>query len=266
LIRPFRGGAAILATTGVLVACGGSDRPTIPQSGPTAETAFGLARPYGRGSTAVWVLTPKKGRVRSVVVFIHGWTANTPFLWHQAWFDHLLQDGSAVVFPVYQVTGGDEEFVTSPYDLRDGLRAGFTVLGKPDLPVVVAGYSVGGALAFYYEADAGEWSVPRPRAVYSIFPSDPILIDPGLVHLAAPPAVPTLVLVGDKDSTVGRIGADTFWTWLSPVPRELKRYRLLHSDPNGLWFDHESVPSSQFNLGMRRVFWEPLDELVAEVR
>jgi acetyl esterase/lipase len=266
LSHPFRAAAAILAAAGVLVACGSPDRTTIRQSGPTTETEFGIARPYGQGSAAVWVLTPKRGKVRSVVVYVHGWTATSPFLWHQAWFDHLLQGGSAVVFPVYQLTGGDEELVTSPYDLRDGLRTGFRVLGKRDLPVVVAGFSVGGALAFYYGADAGEWNVPRPRAVYSIFPSDPILIDPGLVHLSDPPAVPTLVLVGDKDTTVGRIGADTFWKWLGPVAPELKTFRRLHSDPDGLWFDHESLPTSEFNVTMRRVFWRPLDDLVAQVR
>lgn len=250
---------------GLLVACGSREAPTVHQSGPTTATENGIARPYGLGQAAVWVLKPKHGKVRSVVVYIHGWTATSPFLWHQAWFDHLLQRGSAVVFPVYQVTGGEEEFVTAPYYLRDALTTGFRALGNSDLPVVVAGFSVGGALAFYYAAGAGEWNLPRPRAVYSIFPSDPLLIDPGLGTLAPPPAIPSLLLVGDKDTTVGRVGADTFWKWLAPLPRSLKTYRLLHSDPNGLWFDHESVPTTEFNPDMRRVFWRPLDELLARV-
>jgi pimeloyl-ACP methyl ester carboxylesterase len=266
LIHPGLGAAAILSAAELLVACGSSDRPKVPQNGPTVKTEFGIARPYGRGTSAVWVLTPKHGKVRSVVVYIHGWTATSPFLWHQAWFDHLLHDGSAVVFPVYQLTGDFDELVTSPYELRNGLRTGFRALGKPDLPVVVAGYSVGGALAFYYGADAGEWNLPRPRAVYSIFPFDPILIDPGLANLATPPAVRTLVLVGDKDTTVGRVGADTFWKWLAPLPRSLKTYRMLHSNPKGLWFDHESLPTSEFDSRMQSVFWGPLDALVSEAR
>jgi acetyl esterase/lipase len=265
LISRVRRPAAILAAAALLVACGGSKAPAVHQSGPTTATEDGIARPYGQGESAVWVLTPKRSKVHSVVVYIHGWTATSPFLWHQAWFDHLLERGSAVVFPVYQVTGGEDEFVTAPYYLRDALTTGFLSLGKSNLPVVVAGFSVGGALAFYYAADAGEWSLPRPRAVYSIFPSDPVLIDPGLVNLAPPPAVPTLLLVGDKDTTVGRIGADTFWKWLAPLRPSLKTYRLLHSDPRGLWFDHESVPTSEFDPRTRRVFWAPLDELVARV-
>jgi hypothetical protein len=77
--------------------------------------------------------------------------------------------------------------------------------------------------------------------------------------------VPTLVLVGDKDTTVGRIGADTFWKWLGPLAPNLKTYRLLHSDPKGLWFDHESVPTSEFDPRAQRVFWAPLDELLTQV-
>jgi hypothetical protein len=32
-----------------------------------------------------------------VVVYLHGWGANLPFEWHQAWFEHLLARGSAVL-------------------------------------------------------------------------------------------------------------------------------------------------------------------------
>jgi acetyl esterase/lipase len=266
LIRGLQVAAATLTVTGALAACGGSDRATIPQSGPTAETEFGVARPYGHGPGQAWVLTPKAGKPRSVVVFMHGWTATSPFEWHQSWLDHLLAGGNAVVFPVYQTSGDEGELVTARIDLRNGLRTAFRALREDDLPVVVVGYSVGAALAFYYAADAAGWGVPRPAAVYGIFPVDPMRMDPGLLHLGPPARVPTLILVGDRDDTVGGIGADTFWKWLDPVPRTLKAYRLLHSDPDGLWFDHESVPASEFSLGLRRVFWRPLDELVAKVR
>jgi hypothetical protein len=257
--------AGVLAAA-LLAGCGGSSRSAVPPSGPSVKTESGIARPYGRGTSAVWVLTPKHGKPTSVVVYIHGWTASEPFLWHQAWFDHVLRDGSAVIFPVYQLTGDEGELIVSQYELRKGLRTGFEALDRPGLPVVVVGYSVGGALAFYYGADAGAWGLPRPRAVYSIFPIDPFTFDPGLATLDSPPAVPTLVLVGDRDTTVGRVGADTFWKWLRPVPRTLKTYRLLHSDPKGLWFDHESLPSSEYLPKMQRVFWTPLDDLLAAVR
>ena len=167
---------------------------------------------------------------------------------------------------MYQTTGAEDEFVTARYDLRTGLRTGFRALGRRDLPVVVAGYSVGGALAFFYAADAAWWGVPRPKAVYSIFPADPLGMDPGLLHLGPPPRVRTVILAGDRDDTVGSWGADTFWKWLRPVPRALRTYRLLRSDPKGLFFNHEAPTGAAFDPAMRKVFWQPLDALVARTR
>jgi len=260
-----RAAAALIAAALVLAGCGGRDAAPLRQTGPTILIESGVARQFGHGTSAVWVLTPRVARPRSVVVFVHGWTATSPFEWHLAWFDHLLRRGSAVVFPVYQWTGDADELVTSPLTLRDGVQAGFRALGRPQVPVVVAGFSVGGALAFYYAADAAGWGVPRAAAVYSIFPIDPISMDPGLARLGPPPRVPTVLLAADQDQVVGRAGADAFWHWLAPIPATLKTYRLLHSDPKGLWFDHDS-PTAVFDPRIRSVFWPPLDRLVADAR
>ena len=127
---------------------------------------------------------------------------------------------------------------------------------------MVAGYSVGGALAFYYAANAGGWGVPRPSAAYSIFPIDPVSMDPGLLHLGPPPRIPSLILVGDRDANVGSAGGTAFRRWLTPVPKRLKTYRLLHSS---LFFDHES-PTDVFDAAIRKVFWSPLDGMIAKAR
>jgi pimeloyl-ACP methyl ester carboxylesterase len=254
--------AFLAAAVVALAACGGTGRPLVPQVGPTVKTDAGIARPYGHGSSEVWVLTPRAVKPRSIVVYIHGFTATSPFDWHQVWLDHLLARGAIVVFPVYQTSGDIGEFVTARLDLRAGLRTAFRVLRERDLPVVVAGYSLGAALAFFYAADARWWGVPAPSAVYSVFPVDPLGMDPGLLHLAPPPRIPALILVGDRDDTVGRLGADAFWKWLRPVPTGLKTYRLLHSDPKGLFFDHESPHGAAYDPALQRVFWRPLDELV----
>ena len=84
-------------------AASGSRQGAAPTpSGPSIPTAAGIARPYGVGARQVWVLTPKRGVVKSVVVYIHGWGANLPFYWHLEWLDHLLARGNAVIFPNYQ--------------------------------------------------------------------------------------------------------------------------------------------------------------------
>ena len=227
------------------------------------KTRAGIAQPFGSGPSQVWVLRPKHGKPGSVVVYIHGWTASSPFEWHVAWMDHLLARGSAVIFPRYQEGSADDPLVSTIFDLQSGLRTGFAALGEPDLPVVVAGFSWGGALAFEYAAKAGRWGLPRPRAVYSVFPGDPRGADP-LFDLPRLRGTRVVILVGDQDDVVGTSGADAFWDWLRPVPASLKSYRVIRSSDD-LLANHEAptVVTSPF---VRKVFWTPLDRLVSEAR
>ena len=235
---------------------------TLP-SGPPVKTAAGVATPYGEGPSQVWVLRPKHGPTRSVVVYVHGWGASSPFEWHVAWMDHLLARGSAVIFPRYQEGSSDDPLVATLFDLQPGLRTGFEALGKPRLPVVVAGFSWGGALAFEYAAKAGRWGLPRPRAVYSIFPADPRGADP-LFDLPRLKGARVVILVGDQDDVVGSSGADAFWQWLHPYPAALKTYRVIRSSDD-LLATHEA-PTVVTSPVVRKVFWTPLDRLVAEAR
>jgi pimeloyl-ACP methyl ester carboxylesterase len=180
------------------------------------------------------------------------------------WLDHLVAGGSAVIFPQYQAGGAGDAFTSTPAALRTGLVAGFGALHRPGLPVVVAGYSVGGALAFEYGAHAAAWKIPRPAALVSIFPADPLQVDPGLLELA-PPRQRTLVLVGDRDEVVGDTGAKAFWRWLAPLPNPLKTYRLLRTTATGPVFMHEALKDLR-DPAVRKAFWAPLDSLVTASR
>lgn len=210
------------------------------------------------------MLTPKRGVPKSVVVYLHGWSANLPFYWHLDWMDHLLERGSAVLFPVYQEGSGDDPLISTPWNLEDGLRAGFRALGRPGLPVVVAGFSVGATLSFFYAANARAWGVPRPKAVFSVFPVDPEAIDPLKPIPPLRGKTRVLILVGDRDATVGREGADILWKWLHSVPKALKEYRVVRTT-SSLVADHEA-PTDVLNPAVRRTFWRPLDALVARAR
>ncbi len=251
---------ALAASTAEGRRLGGAPTP----SGPSVPTEAGTARPYGVGATQVWVLTPHQGAPRNVVVFLHGWGANLPFYWHLKWLDHLLSRGSAVIFPNYQAGSDDDPLISAPWNLEDGLRAGFRALGRPGLPVVAAGFSVGATLSFFYAANARAWGVPRPQAVFSVFPVDPVQIDP----LRLPPPLKArtriLIMVGDRDTTVGRLGADALWRWLRSEPKALKEYRVVRST-SAFLADHEA-PTNPLNPAVRRSFWWPLDTLVAWAR
>jgi acetyl esterase/lipase len=252
-----------LAIVVALGGCGGRGAaPPRPQpTGHAVSIDGGTATPYGRGAARVWVVAPT-GKVESVVVYLHGWGATLPFEWHQAWFEHLLARGSAVLFPEYQ-DGEEDAFVVVPYDLRKGLRLGFRALRENGLPVVAAGFSAGASFAFVYAANAERWSVPAPRAVYSIFPVDPLLIDPSL-DLSTIDDTRVVLLVGDRDDVVGRQGGDAFWSMLRNVPASEKEYRVIRTTDD-LFADHEA-PTVIRDPVVRRTFWVPLDRLVSSAR
>lgn len=249
----------MLAIAIALAGCDRRDEPPPPEpSGDAVAVDGGTATPYGRGAGRVWVLEPRDGTVDSVVVYLHGWNANLPFEWHQAWLEHLLARGSAVLFPEYQ-DGVDDAFVVAPYDLREGLRLGYRALGERDVPVVAAGFSVGASLAFVYAARAERWSVPAPRAVFSVFPVDPVVIDPAL-DISGLDDTRIVLLVGDRDEVVGRGGGDAFWAMLRSVPAGEKEYRVIRTTDD-LLASHEA-PTAVDDPVVRRTFWDPLDRLV----
>ncbi len=261
---PIVATAVVVAAALLFGGCGGIDDEP-PRPAPTGEAipiAGGVATPYGIGAGRVWVLTPADREVKSVVVYLHGWTARLPFEWHLVWMEHLLQRGSAVLFPEYQ-DDVDDAFVVAPYDMHDGLQLGFRALRAHDVPVVAAGFSVGATLAFVYAANADTWRLPAPRAVYGIFPIDPRQIQPDL-DLAGIDPVRVVLRVGDHDDVAGRLGADVLASMLDPAARSLLDYRVVRTTDH-LFADHEA-PTDVGNPVVRATFWKPLDRLVDESR
>lgn len=220
--------------------------------------------PFGKGPDAVWLLAPRK-RPRSVVVFLHGWKVAPPspsYPWvgqFRPWIDHLVDGGSAVLFPAYQ-SGLDAQGPERVASLHSALKRGFTLLAKPVPPVVVVGYSYGASLAFYYAANARAWNIRIPVAVDAIFPAEPI---PGATLPPLPRRIAALIEVGDQDSVAGRAGADAFWSWLARRRGGQRRFVVVHSTP-GFAAVHAAPKST--TPAARRSFWRPLDSLIAAAR
>jgi pimeloyl-ACP methyl ester carboxylesterase len=211
------------------------------------------------------VLRPN-GAIRDVVIFGHGWksappaTKNAWVTQFRPWLDHLVQGGSAVIFPRYQLGAGDSYGVARVRAFRAGVTTGLAALGRPRVPVVAAGYSYGAALALTYAADARTDRLPVPRAVDAIFPAQVIS---GSRLPPLDPSVDVLIQIGDRDLTAGRAGGDEFWSWLRTHPASAKRYELVRSTPE-LSAIH-SAPKLA-TAAARRAFWEPLDRLIALAR
>jgi predicted esterase len=197
---------------------------------------------------------------RSIVVYAHGWTAIDPSDWHAVHLRRLCADGSAVVFPRYQLGSTADTFQGSVAPYRQGLQRAFARIGRPRLPVVAAGFSFGATLAYYLGTHARAWHLPEPAAVYSIFPTGPI---DGVAPGRMPPGTDVTILAGDQDEVVGTGGADQLFARLAPHPAAAKRYRLVRST-SGFVASHESPKDTSSHAF--RVFWAPLDRLAARAQ
>jgi acetyl esterase/lipase len=226
--------------------------------GSTATEGCAVTGPFGAGRAQVWLLRPSSP-ARSIVLFAHGWTAVDPNDWHKVRFDHLCDAGSIVIFPRYQRDEYDT-WQDSVAGFRRGVQTAFGQLGSSRLPVVAAGYSLGGALVNYYAGNARVWRVPVPRSVFSIFPTTRVQ---GRSAGTPPASVRFVILAGDRDEVVGTRGAKDFLVWLRKHPAARKTYRLIRSTA-ALTATHEAP--KQLTEASTRTFWRPIDVLVDEAR
>jgi hypothetical protein len=218
--------------------------------------ATASSKPLGSSANEVWVLRPT-GRVRSIVVFGHGWSTPFPSEGFAAWIAHLRARGSIVIYPRYRVSA-DASTASALAAFHQGIVTAFRSLGATHVPIVALGKSFGASAVFYYAAEAQSWGVPTPAAVISIFPALPI--DGSLPTAPLPASDEVEIFVGDADSVAGSAGANAFWQWLLGHPSTRKRYIVVHSRP-GFVADHNSAQRSDPTA--RVIFWRPVDALIA---
>jgi acetyl esterase/lipase len=141
----MRFGPALFTVTLLLAAgCGGKD------SAPTKATSEG---PIGKGASGVWIYQPA-GKPKDVVVYFHGQGGPeeaTPAN-HLPWINHLVKRGSVVIYPRYEMSyeADPMQFITN------AVRTAQKRVDLGGLPVLVIGYSRGGAIAVEYGAVATE--------------------------------------------------------------------------------------------------------------
>ncbi len=231
----------------LLVGCGGG---TTTGSGPAATT-IAPATTGAPASDATADVFPAAGKARATVVLYHGWTDIAPDD-YRPWIRHLNDEGVTVLFPRYQ-----RSVLSLPgqmlADAETATRDGFAKADTTQ-PVISVGYSLGGGYAVVYAANAAQWHVPAPAAVYAIFPAEPPTVpDPfGTV----PSSTPVTMLVGDRDTVVGRDGADGLAQLIAPHPTTI---RTLSSTAR-LAFDH--LAAKRTDAVAQRAFWAPLDRIV----
>jgi pimeloyl-ACP methyl ester carboxylesterase len=213
---------------------------------------------FGYGRDQVWLFRPS-GTPRAAVVFLHGFggqVEQTPAN-HRAWIDHLLNHGYAVVYPRYETVGNPAPGPTIVQAVGSALER----LGARP-PLVVIGYSRGGRLAPDYAALADASSkAAHPAAVIAVFPGPVDSAEQRVDLSTLDPRTRFLILVGDRDRTVGSQGASELLHRLEAAgfPPERIVARIVHS--RGSFIATHFAPLGD-STGAREAFWAPADQLV----
>jgi pimeloyl-ACP methyl ester carboxylesterase len=238
----------LLAVPLVLAACGGKS------TSPAAPTF--TVHTYGSGPARTWVFEPSS-KPRLIVLFVHGLgnaRETTPY-YHRPWLAHLAREGYEAVYPGY------ETFPYQPGGLKHLVQgvAGALPHLPTGVPVAAIGYSRGGRLVMDYASVAPATGLV-PGRILSVFPSGIMDQLMNLAPLAGHTKV--LILAGDKDTTVGTIGASQLVTQLaaSGFPYKDVQFEGVHS--HGTFVaDHLSVLND--TPGARHAYWDRADRFFA---
>ena len=230
-----------------LVACGSGQRHAA--AAPQVDV-----HQYGRGATRVWVFAPADPKL--IVLFVHGLgNRGRRRRTTTALAEHLAREGYEVVYPSY------ETFPYQPGGLKhliQGVEVALPHVAK-GVPVAAIGYSRGGRLVMDY-ASVSSTTGLAPGRILSVFPSgimDPLL---NLQPLAGHTKV--LILAGDRDTTVGTVGAGQLVTQLaaSRFPYADVRFETVRS--HGTFVaDHLSVLTD--TPAAQQAFWARADRFLA---
>ena len=232
-----------------LSGCGGKD------SAPTKATSEG---PIGKGASGVWIYTPA-GKPKDVVVYFHGQGGPkeaTPAN-HLPWIKHLVDRGSIVVYPRYEMA---YEADPMPF-IVNGVRAATERVDVDKLPVLAIGYSRGGAIAVEYGAVAGGKGLPVPDWIMSVFPA-PYGNQKHIVDLSAlRHFTELLILVGDQDQVVGTAGAAYLGQRLQAGGFPGENIQVNEVQSHGKFTADHFAPMDT-SAAAKNAFWRPADDVL----
>lgn len=254
------GGLAAAIVIAILTLGGGS-APDAAEEVPVRLERISV----GSGAEAATIVRPEGARGPAPgVIFFHGW-GEFGRDDYRAWVEHLARAGNTVILPRYQLSSADP-----PEGVLDagiaGVRAATEVAPLAEGQTVVAGHSAGAALAADYAAAAAEDnSLPRPGAIYAVFPGRAILGYPNGIPArdlsAIAPSTRIVAMAGSADKIVGEAPAMELIEATTQVPERLRSFvEVSESDVNGHYAPLRDDRSA------RKVFWQPLDALIAAVR
>jgi predicted alpha/beta-hydrolase family hydrolase len=241
----------LLILLAALAGCGGSGT-----SYPDRATETG---PIGTGANGVWVFEPA-GKPKDVVVFFHGQgdaREATPVN-HRPWIDHLVERGSLVIYPRYELTYEPDPI---PFVVK-GVRTAMQHVDTKGLPVLAIGYSRGGGLVVEYGAFAKQNGLPVPNAIMAVFPAgqgDERRIIP---LRGIDPTTAILLQIGEDDNVVAGGGARFLLSRLKSAGFPASRIQVdLVRSQQGLVSNH--FAPLQTTPAAKAEFWGVADRMLS---
>lgn len=146
---------------------------------------------------------------KQVIVFIHGYGALNPMI-YGAWLKHLIRKGNIIIYPRYQnkILGTPtDEFAANlqialhaALDELDSLKVSYDKEG-----IIYTGHSYGGTMTAFIAARYDSLGLAKPAAVFICEPgTGPFKGGKLDTYEDIDPDIKTLIMVGDKDLTVGQ--------------------------------------------------------------
>lgn len=143
-----------------------------------------------------------------VILFIHGYGAINPMIFG-AWIEHLVLQGNIVIYPRYQknlILPSTDKFTPL---VANAYLEGIDHLKRIDNDfevnrLVVVGHSYGGVIAANLGVEFVEYGISKPDAIFSCQPGHGPLTGGVLPSYSGlHESIPLVIMVGDKDWTVG---------------------------------------------------------------
>lgn len=200
----------------------------------------------GDGPARAYVFIPGKPAAQKlpVILFHHGWLGMNPKNFG-GFIDVLVRRGNVVIYPVYQ-DGNDTapQLVTGIAGQADAaalaeIKARRPGLIEPDKAFYL-GFSMGATISLNLAVDPARYGLPAPRALMLISPGDAHHVARGplatsiIGHVEALPAsLPTVVVSGYADTSIGVPTARAIAARMCHLPESRRLLIFFPSDSNG---------------------------------
>lgn len=203
-----------------------------------------LVSTVGSGEKRAYIFQPDADNLSKlpVVLFLHGWRGTNPKNFG-ALIDLMVRRGAVVIYPVYQEDGEKTSPQRIAGNAAESIQAAFATLEKnqPQLidksKTLYWGFSMGASLSMRFALQSPALGLPKPTSMVLVGPGEPHHVVRGAAAApiagdieSLPPTIPTFIITGNADSSIGVPTARAWSQRLCHLPSTHRKLLLLPSD------------------------------------